>query len=493
MSFYHQVGESLRSFICDHDPTTQQTQAWFRDVLQDDELMPAMLDVVARPSFRALHALTRSNKGQGIAQRDTLLQELGRTYLPEVVDQINAVLTGILGDNQPSTLPVTAISKRNQVRPKREDQSKTTDHFAKGYELYDQGLFLFAAHEFEQHLISNQDPLTYFRLGNCYEALRDHQKALEAFQHIIHLKPSPREYDYIYIGMQMHYLGSHEEAIEQFTQEICHHRDSEDIGIAFLFRAYAQACLTEPAWKSIYRDIELAAYCGEQIVTFGGETQPIKDWLEEYKHLVADSLANPKKVLGELVTTPPEDENNGYAAVVYQSDIELAAYYDKQNVTFGRETQPIKDWHEEYKHIVADSQENPKEVLGEPVTTPPEDENNGYLAVCYGLLCTWIARSIIIPTAWDGWAIARTTILAVLFAGSLVVTYSYYGLAGKSTRYGLNGIIVLAAIIVFQTLQEEASSLKLLTLITKVVMYCLLFATPILHSWYLLELKESRR
>ena len=61
--------------------------------------MPAMLDVVARPSFRALHALTRSNKGQGIVQRDTLLQELGRTYLPEVVDQINAVLTGILGVN----------------------------------------------------------------------------------------------------------------------------------------------------------------------------------------------------------------------------------------------------------------------------------------------------------------------------------------------------------------------------------------------------------
>ena len=149
--------------------------------------MPAMLDVVARPSFRPLQALARNNNGRGIVQRDTLLQDLGRTYLPEVVDQIKAVLTGILGDKQPSTVPITALSRRSQERPDREDQSKATDHFEKGSELYDQGLYLFAAHEYEQHLISNQDPDVYFCLGDCYDTLGDHQKALEAFQHIIHL------------------------------------------------------------------------------------------------------------------------------------------------------------------------------------------------------------------------------------------------------------------------------------------------------------------
>ena len=132
-------------------------------------------------------------------------------------------------------------------------------------------------------------------------------------------------------------------------------------------------------------------------------------------------------------------------------------------------------------------------MLGEQVTTPPEDEQHGQWAVGLGLLCNAIAHSIIIPTAWDGWAIARTAILAVLFAFLLIGAYYSYAKARKLTRYSLNGITVFAAIIVFQTLQEETSSLKLLTLITKVVMYCLLFATPILHSWYLLDVKESRR
>lgn len=94
MTSYRQVGGRLWAYIRANDPSTQQIQAFLGDLLAGDELLLPMRDLVARPIFQSIRGLAGS--GQGVIQRDSCLQELSRSYLPKIVDQVNQLISGML-------------------------------------------------------------------------------------------------------------------------------------------------------------------------------------------------------------------------------------------------------------------------------------------------------------------------------------------------------------------------------------------------------------
>ena len=94
MSKYRQVGGRLGAYIRANNPATQQIQALLADLLAEDELLPTMREVVSRDSFQRLQGLAGS--GGGTIQRDVLLKELSRRYLPIVIEEVNELLNGML-------------------------------------------------------------------------------------------------------------------------------------------------------------------------------------------------------------------------------------------------------------------------------------------------------------------------------------------------------------------------------------------------------------
>jgi len=94
MDKYRQVGARLGAYIRATTPNTQQIQALLGDLLADDELLYPMRDAVARPGFAALKPL--AGTGGGTLQRDAFLQELARSYLPVVGENIGKVISGML-------------------------------------------------------------------------------------------------------------------------------------------------------------------------------------------------------------------------------------------------------------------------------------------------------------------------------------------------------------------------------------------------------------
>jgi hypothetical protein len=114
MDRYSQLGESLGGYIRVNNPSTQQIQAFLGDLLANDELLLPMRDVVARPSFGALAALAGS--GNGTVQRDAIVQELARSYLPAVVSNVKRVLTGMLAltDHGGSSGPASTNSDQSK-------------------------------------------------------------------------------------------------------------------------------------------------------------------------------------------------------------------------------------------------------------------------------------------------------------------------------------------------------------------------------------------
>jgi hypothetical protein len=94
MQNHRQVGGKLGAYIRANNPSAQQIQAFLGDLLAEDELMLPMKDVVARPGFTALAAM--AGTGGGAVQRDALLQELSRSYLPSVVEEIGLLISGLL-------------------------------------------------------------------------------------------------------------------------------------------------------------------------------------------------------------------------------------------------------------------------------------------------------------------------------------------------------------------------------------------------------------
>lgn len=94
MSTYRTVGGRLGAYIRSNNPSTQQIQSLLGDLLANDELLLPMRDVVARQSFPALRDFAGS--GGGAIQRDALLQELARSYLPNIVDAVGQLVNGFL-------------------------------------------------------------------------------------------------------------------------------------------------------------------------------------------------------------------------------------------------------------------------------------------------------------------------------------------------------------------------------------------------------------
>lgn len=115
MSTRRQVGGRLGSYIRAKNPTPQQIQAFLSDLLADDELLNPMKDVVVRPSFAALRESVGT--GGGAYQRDALLQELLRLYLPHVVDEVGQLISGMLDLPACKTIYTTAAPERKLIKP----------------------------------------------------------------------------------------------------------------------------------------------------------------------------------------------------------------------------------------------------------------------------------------------------------------------------------------------------------------------------------------
>ena len=124
---YRQVGGKLGAFIRTNNPNTQQIQGLLADLLAGDSLLPTMRGVVSMPAFAALQAL--SGSGSGAVQRDSLLQELAKRYLPAVVDDVGQLVNGMLdqpagqtiyGSNPTSTFDGSPSISRQQVDNARE-------------------------------------------------------------------------------------------------------------------------------------------------------------------------------------------------------------------------------------------------------------------------------------------------------------------------------------------------------------------------------------
>lgn len=98
MRDYKDVGTKLSAYIRVNHPTTQQIQGFLGDLLADDDLLLIMKDVVARPSFSALKNLAGS--GKGTIQREALLRELSRSYLPSLVDSVGVLISGMISIDQ---------------------------------------------------------------------------------------------------------------------------------------------------------------------------------------------------------------------------------------------------------------------------------------------------------------------------------------------------------------------------------------------------------
>lgn len=94
MTKYRQVGGRLGAYIRTGSPSTQQIQGLLADLLVGDELLPTMREVVGCATFHALQNLAGS--GCGAVQRDVLLNQLSRRYLPVVIEDVNELINGML-------------------------------------------------------------------------------------------------------------------------------------------------------------------------------------------------------------------------------------------------------------------------------------------------------------------------------------------------------------------------------------------------------------
>ena len=97
---YRQIGGRLGDYIHANNPSSQQIQALLADLLAGDELLSPMRDMVARPLFLAVQRRARTSRRP--IERDALLQDMGRFYLPSVIEAAGQLLDGILDspDNQ---------------------------------------------------------------------------------------------------------------------------------------------------------------------------------------------------------------------------------------------------------------------------------------------------------------------------------------------------------------------------------------------------------
>ena len=124
MAKYRQVGGRLGAYIRANNPSKQQIQGLLADLLAEDELLATMREVVIRPSFHTLQGLAGS--GGGAVQRDVLLQELGRRYLPSVVEEVAQLINGML--DLPGASEAESSRNIQRITPGVEANQRTNHH-----------------------------------------------------------------------------------------------------------------------------------------------------------------------------------------------------------------------------------------------------------------------------------------------------------------------------------------------------------------------------
>lgn len=126
MAHYQRMGSRIGIYIQQFNPSAAMIQSLLSDLLIEDPLLAPLRDVVAREQFQSLKE--HIGRGSGVALKDSLIHDLSKTYLPNVVKDIAAVLEGLLStkatesratysseksDNQPS-IP---IDPWNDIKP----------------------------------------------------------------------------------------------------------------------------------------------------------------------------------------------------------------------------------------------------------------------------------------------------------------------------------------------------------------------------------------
>jgi len=91
---YRIIGRSYSLYLRKNKPSLSQSQSYLSDALADDNLLPSLRDLISRPGFASIQSL--AGTGQGLIERDSLIYELRKTYLPSVVEDVTHFLDGIL-------------------------------------------------------------------------------------------------------------------------------------------------------------------------------------------------------------------------------------------------------------------------------------------------------------------------------------------------------------------------------------------------------------
>jgi len=99
------------------------------DLLAGDELLSTMRDVVGSASFQNLQSLAGSGKGS--IQRDALLNQLSRRYLPRVVDEVGQLLNGMLDQPAGSTIYQADLPNRGDGYSSRLNQENANGKTSK--------------------------------------------------------------------------------------------------------------------------------------------------------------------------------------------------------------------------------------------------------------------------------------------------------------------------------------------------------------------------
>ena len=121
-----QIGEYVQR-QSGHRCNIQSLQGVVADLASDmPDLKAPLRDLVTRQSFPSLfpHVLS----GDGVLQRDALVQEVSHIYSPELLSQIEQVLNGLLGissDVAPSVQAAVADLADNDSRPVKRVQSSS--------------------------------------------------------------------------------------------------------------------------------------------------------------------------------------------------------------------------------------------------------------------------------------------------------------------------------------------------------------------------------
>ena len=123
-----QLGESLATFVCSFSSSASGSNSLIgviADLVADDpDMGPPLRDLVTRPIF--LNLLPSAAKGgEGVlAQRDSLLAELSRTYKPDVISAVGDVLNGFL--NIKNGAGISGNESCGDVVPSRPSKSNLT-------------------------------------------------------------------------------------------------------------------------------------------------------------------------------------------------------------------------------------------------------------------------------------------------------------------------------------------------------------------------------